>query len=220
MLFISSFLRWIIPISIAIPLTAYWLNNKRYVFDEAELIRVTQKHIGSQTFGQDHRTAFAAVAKELNKRHGGSGIRKVVDGRFRWMWTRFGGFAAASTIIYSSTTEFIAFFGTAVETSGFTTRCLVNITATVVQGSAKIWLEGQTGGKRFIPGESLRLGMAQSSAIQIDSSSWMVVYGRGLPATCLPPIFFEHLLAIDFYSLWKWFEQITVSLFSSFVYPL
>ena len=92
MFFFSSGVRWILPIAVAVGLASVWIRNKSYAFNEAELIRVTQKHIGSQTFGQDHRTAFAAVAKELLKRHPNAGIRRVEEGRFRWMWTRFGGF--------------------------------------------------------------------------------------------------------------------------------
>ena len=68
-----------------------WLQNKSYSFDETEIIRISQKHIGSQTFGQDHRTSFAAIAKELKKRHPKSGIIDVSDGQFQWIWTRVGG---------------------------------------------------------------------------------------------------------------------------------
>jgi len=199
---------------------AVWLQNKSYSFDETEIIRISQKHIGSQTFGQDHRTSFAAIAKELKKRHPKSGIIDVSDGQFQWIWTRVGGLVGASTILYSSSIEFVAFFGTSVDTTGMTPRCLANISATVVQGSIKVWSEGQTGGKRFIPGETARLSMGECSAIEIDSSSWMVVHGRGLPVTCLPPVFINFLLSLDIWSLVKWLRQISKALFSCFVYCL
>jgi len=216
----SSWFKLALPLAVAFALLAVWVQNKRYVFDETELIRVTQKHIGSQTFGQDHRTAFAAIAKELKRRHPASGVLNIPDGKFQWMWTRIGGLVGASTIMYSSFTEFIAFFGTSVETSGFTPRCFANITATVVQGSVKVWTEGQTGGKRYIPAETLRLSTGESSALQIDSSSWMVLHGRGLLFSCLPPLLLQHLLAFDFHSILRLVKQITMALFSSSVFPL
>lgn len=206
--------------AIGLAVTGVWIQNKRYSFDETELIRITQKHIGSQTFGQDHRSSFTAIAKELRKRHASSGIIDVSDGKFQWMWTKVGGLVGASTILYSSSTEFVAFFGTSVDTTGITPRCLANISATLVQGSIKVWSEGQTGGKRFIPGETARLLMGESSAIEIDSSSWMVVHGRGLPVSCLPPMLLDFILSFDIWSLMKWFRQISLTLFSSFVYPL
>jgi len=203
--------------SAAFALSSIWIHFKRYAFDEAELIRLTQKHIGSQTFGQNHRTAFGAFAKELRHRHPNVGVLEVVDDQFPWVWTKFGGLVGASTILYSSLTEFVAFYGTSVDTSGLSARCFLNVTATIVQGSVKVWSEGETGGKRLIPGESVRLFPGHSSAISIDSSSWMVVYGRGFPATCLPPIILQHILSFDFWSTIKLMQQIGFSLIRSCV---
>jgi len=205
-------------LAVTLAAAGVWIKNKRYSFEESELIRISQKHIGSQTFGQDHRSSFAAIAKELRQRNANRGIINVSDGQFQWLWTKFGGLVGALTILYSSTSEFVAFFGTSVDTSGITLRCLANLTATVVQGSIKVWPEGQTGGKRFIPGESARFFFGESSAVEIDSSSWMVVYGRGIPLSCLPPMAFDFLLALDFWTLIKWTKQIFCALFRSFFY--
>jgi len=206
--------------AVVLAVISVWIKNKRYSFDESELIRLTQKHIGSQTFGQDHRSSFAAIAKELRKKYPERGIIGVPDGKFQWLWARFGGVVGASTVLYSSATEFVSFFGTSVDTTGITPRCLANISATVVQGSIKVWSEGQTGGKRFIPGETARLLIGESSAIEIDSSSWMVVHGQGLPITCLPPVYLNFLFTLDIWSLMKWTRQILMALFRSFIYPL
>ena len=99
MLFFPSFLRYVLPIAVAIGLTSYWLQNKRYAFEESELIRVTQKHIGSQTFGQDHRTAFDAIVQELRKRHERVGVRQLGEGGFPWMWTRVGGMGKMGVVV-------------------------------------------------------------------------------------------------------------------------
>jgi len=185
-----------------------WIGNKSFFFDESEIIRLTQKHIGSQTFGQDHRTSFGAILKELRRNHGGAKSPIINDGRLEWIWTRFGGLVGSSMVLHSSLTEFVAFYGTAVETSGLTGRCFLNLTATIVQGSVKQWVEGQTTGKRYIPGESVRLPPGQASALQIDSSSWMVVYGRGLPLTCLPVLVLDSLLpSLDLFSVFHLFKQ-------------
>jgi len=198
---------------IACAIGLMWVSKKSYEFSGADLIRLTQKNVGSQTFGQDHRSAFAAIQKELFLKHA------VVDydNQFPWTWLRYGGVVGTTVIIYSSITEFLAFYGTAVETTGLSPRCLTNFTATLVQGSVKVWNEGETSGKRFIPGETFSLPPLTSSAIAMDSSTWMLVHGRGVPVTCLPSILTQALIAFDIPSLFKLTKQVYLGFIYSYL---
>ena len=92
-------------LAVTLAAAGVWIKNKRYSFEESELIRISQKHIGSQTFGQDHRSSFAAIAKELRQRHANRGIINVSDGHFQWLWTKFGGLGSFYPTLKSNLLE-------------------------------------------------------------------------------------------------------------------
>lgn len=65
--------------------------------------------------GQDHDVVFALVEERL-RHHYGSHI--LPPDWMEWIFVNAGGWMGAMRVLHASTTEYVLFFGTAIDTSG------------------------------------------------------------------------------------------------------
>ena len=63
----------------------------------------------------DHDVVFAAVEKELRRRYPS---HILPPSQMEWIFVNCGGWMGAMKVLHASTTEYVLFFGTAIDTSG------------------------------------------------------------------------------------------------------
>lgn len=112
-----------------------WIKQKSYLFTAEELADITNQAlkgvkimINSCTFavsltslyyaekkGQDHDVVFALVEERLRNRYGNHILSPSM---MEWIFVNAGGWMGAMRVLHASTSEYILFFGTAIDTSG------------------------------------------------------------------------------------------------------
>ena len=66
-------------------------------------------------FLADHDVVFAAVEKELRWRYPS---HIIPQSQMEWIFMNCGGWMGAMKVLHASTSEYVLFFGTAIDTSG------------------------------------------------------------------------------------------------------
>ncbi|XP_060074119.1 sigma non-opioid intracellular receptor 1-like [Ylistrum balloti] len=176
--FIYSVAKWIIFIVFLIYCVNFWLRTKSYLTDDAEIAAIATKYAHT---GQGVEFAYNKIKTELRKRFPGHILSEEDE---QWMFMNAGGWMGSMCILHASLTEYILFFGTAVDTSGNSGRYWANISDTIITGSFRQWKEGHLSSKVFSPGETVFHAWGEVTAVQWKAGTWMVEYGRGfIPST-------------------------------------
>ncbi|KAH9495088.1 Sigma non-opioid intracellular receptor 1 [Bulinus truncatus] len=171
----------------------YWLNNKSYVFDEETVAAISRKHV-ENAVGQDKNISYA-YRKILNDFRTKFSGHILPDENMQWIFMNAGGWMGSMCLLHASLTEYVLFFGTAVDTSGHSGRYWANISDTILTGTFYQWPEGALHTITYKPGDTVFHGMGEATAVSWAADTWMVEYGRGfIPST----LFFA--LADSFFS--------------------
>ncbi|WAR14619.1 SGMR1-like protein [Mya arenaria] len=156
----------------------YWMQKKSYVFSADIVEEITLNH-----FGKNITVAYDDIYDEFLERFPGHVL--PVEHR-KWIFMNAGGWMGAIHILHASLTEYLLFFGTAVNTSGNSGRYWANISDTILTGSFRQWQEGALGSTIFLPGQTVYHYEWEAAAVEWTAGTWMVEYGRG----CIPSTLF------------------------------
>ncbi|XP_071805308.1 sigma non-opioid intracellular receptor 1-like [Asterias amurensis] len=167
-----------IVIGLSIVVIHHWLNNKTYLLDDKIVAQIAEKYVGLP-----HEEAFDRVYSDLMKMFPGH-ILPPED--TEWMFVCAGGWKGAMRMIHASVTEYVTFFGTAVDTVGHSGRYWANISDTVMTGTFRQWTEGTTQSQVFIPGDTILHAWGDVTMVQWSQGTWMVEYGRGFIPSTMP----------------------------------
>jgi hypothetical protein len=148
-----------------------------YVFDADSL-----QEIANTGAGLPVGERWGAIHKELLRRYPGKIAPEV-----RWVFNSAGNVVCQIAIVYASTTEYVAFFGTPIGANGFSGRYgHADVWDLMVEGRMLTYTPGQFEPTEYGPGDSAYLAKGKSKAMSYLGSTWMIDYGRGLPVTMMP----------------------------------
>jgi hypothetical protein len=167
-----------------------------YVFDAEGL-----QEIANMGAGLPMGERWEAIHRELLRRYPGKIAPEV-----RWAFNSAGNVICQIAIVYASPTEYVAFFGTPIGATGFSGRYgHADVWDLMVEGRMLTYTPGQFEPTEHGPGDSAYLKQGTSKGVAYVGGTWMIDYGRGLPATMMPfgiiaPAVFNTL---DGESAWK-----------------
>ena len=100
----------------------FWLQEKSYVFDARDVAEITKTVLITQKgsfanwkSGEDHKAIFGEVENQLRKKYGD---HILAPSRTEWLFINAGGWMGSFYLLHASLTEYVLFFGTAIDTSG------------------------------------------------------------------------------------------------------
>lgn len=151
--------------------------TKSYVFSEREIATIAKKHSGGKNLEQ----SFKKVYDELNKKYPG---RFLPYEETQWLFMNAGGWMGSMRILHASLTEYVLFFGSAVDTVGHSGRYWANVSDTLLTGEFRQWEEGKLTVNVHKPGDTVVHVWGEVTAVNFKAGTWMVEYGRGfIPST-------------------------------------
>lgn len=99
----------------------FWLREKSYVFNANDVAAITKSVLSTQqgfpTWKNegDHKAIFEKVEKQLRQKYGD---HILAPSRTEWLFINAGGWMGSFYLLHASLTEYVLFFGTAIDTSG------------------------------------------------------------------------------------------------------
>ncbi|XP_071499861.1 sigma non-opioid intracellular receptor 1-like [Diadema antillarum] len=187
---------WLAVLAVAVYGIHLWLVRKSYLFDDQTIARIAEKYVGLP-----HQDAFDKVGEVLRSRYPGHILPKE---REEWIFVNAGGWMGAMCLLHASLTEYILFFGTAVDTGGHSGRYWANVSDTIMTGSFRQWKEGTTESQMYGPGDTLLHAWGEATSVQWTAGTWMVEYGRGFIPSTVPFAVSDTIFSTqDFYTLYR-----------------
>jgi len=176
------FVKWSIIIAIFVGLIHVWVCSKSYVFTDEAVATIAKKYMDAGKTGKfDLNKSFLKIHNELMKKYPG---HILPEKDLQWIFMNAGGWMGSMCLLHASLTEYVLFFGTAVETSGHSGRYWANITDTLLTGEFHQWQEGEFSVHVYKPGDTVPHVWGEVTAVNFKSGTWMVEYGRGfIPST-------------------------------------
>ncbi|KAL5013748.1 hypothetical protein ScPMuIL_008018 [Solemya velum] len=175
-MFLVSFVKLVLIISVIVFCIHYWLKRKSYLFDGDVIARIARKYVG-----KDPEYSFDRIKKDLRKAYPGHILQDVDT---QWMFMNAGGWMGSMSILHASVTEYVLFFGTAIDTSGHSGRYWANVSDTILTGTFRQWSEGTLKTVHYNPGDTVVHVWGEVTAVQWSAGTWMVEYGKGfIPST-------------------------------------
>ncbi|RUS79024.1 hypothetical protein EGW08_013235 [Elysia chlorotica] len=158
----------------------YWLNHKSYVFDDRSIAAIARKHVVLSPKA-DIANAYEKVLHDLRSKYKG---HILPNKDLQWVFMNAGGWMGSMCLLHASLTEYLLFFGTAVDTSGHSGRYWANISDTILTGKMFQWKEGTLKSIEFQPGDTVFHEWGEVTGVSWPAGTWMVEYGRGfIPST-------------------------------------
>ncbi|CAI8019928.1 Sigma non-opioid intracellular receptor 1 [Geodia barretti] len=192
-----------------------WMREKSYVFTPEDLASITTDVL-NETPGGGHDEVFGAVEAVLRDRYP---AHILPPSQMEWIFINAGGWMGSFYLLHASLTEYVLFFGTAVDTSGHSGRYWANVSDTVISGEFRQWKEGTTESVVYVRGDTLLHQVGEAAAIQWSSGTWMVEYGRGFIPSTLGFALSETVLCTqDLYLLYRTLRIYTVALLQEMWY--
>ncbi|KAL9987915.1 hypothetical protein ACROYT_G002297 [Oculina patagonica] len=212
-----SIFTYIILIGFAIFGIQHWLKNKSYIFEAEDIAKITKRYVGNDQ-RQSISAKFTKIALELEQKYPG---HILSEGAREWMFMNAGGWMGSMYILHASLTEYVLFFGTAVDTQGHSGRYWANISDTILTGSFRQWKEGSLKSHMFAPGDTVFHDWGEVAAVQWTAGTWMVEYGRGfLPSTLGFAMCDSIFSLLDFVQVFKLIRMYTRALIHETMFQL
>ncbi|CAH3042340.1 unnamed protein product [Porites evermanni] len=173
-----SVLTYVVLVCFAIFGIQYWLKNKSYIFQAKDIEKIARHHVGKD---KSISATFSNIALEIERKYPGHVLPEEVR---EWLFINAGGWMGSMYVLHASLTEYVLFFGTALDTQGHSGRYWANISDTILTGSYRQWSEGRFGSRVYSPGETVYHTWGDVTAMHWTAGTWMVEYGRGfIPST-------------------------------------
>lgn len=148
-----------------------------YIFDGETL-----QEIANTGMGLPIGERWEAIHKELLRRYPGK-----ITPEMHWVFNSAGNVPCQLAIVYASTTEYVAFFGTPVGATGFSGRYgHADVWDLMVDGLMLTYTPGQFEPTEYRAGDPAFLPRGTVKTMSYVGSTWMIDYGRGLPVTMMP----------------------------------
>lgn len=193
---IFSFLAYILVI---VGVGHHWLKQKEYLFSHEVVAEIARKHIPASD--KDLEVSMKSLVAELQTKYPGH-ILPTQD--LRWSFMNSAGWMASICILHASSTEYVALFGTAMETSGHSGRYFLNISDTLLSGKFLRWKEGEFHSENFTAGDTVYHLPGEASGVHWTAGTYMVEYGRGFLMSSLPTAFADAIFSThDFLSMFQ-----------------
>lgn len=176
-----------------------WLARKEYLTSTSEIAEIanTARHC----CGGDPELMMANVTASLSARYPG-----LIDVDSPWIFMRAGGWMGSFKLLYSSLTEYVLLFGTAMDTSGHSGRYYADISDTLLSGRFVQWIEGQVHPVVHGPGATVLHPKFAATGVHWKEGTWMVEHATGLIPTTMGFAFSDGIFSSqDFWSLGKAF---------------
>jgi len=152
------------------------------VFNQESVADIAAKY-AVKTNGNkvDMQEVFDKVYRDLKTKYPG---HILPQSDLQWVFMNGGGWMGSMCILHASLTEYVLFFGSAMDTGGHSGRYWANITDTLLSGEFHQWLEGELKVHIHKPGETVLHTWGEATAVNFKAGTWMVEYGRGfIPST-------------------------------------
>jgi len=142
-----------------------------YIFDPDAL-----HAIALHAVGKPPDEMIRTVADGLERAYPGH-----VDTRQPFILSLFGGTTGMIKVLHASVTEYVLIYGSAVGTTGFSGRYLMEIHDSVLCGEMSTFLDNRPLERElFRPGDHAVLPRGRAKGWSIGPETWMLEYGRGL----------------------------------------
>ncbi|XP_041374516.1 sigma non-opioid intracellular receptor 1-like [Gigantopelta aegis] len=171
-----TIVKWILFITFSIFCIKYWLERKTYLFCAEGVASIANRYVG-----EDPTVSFEQIHKEFLFKYPGH----ILDPKdIQWIFMNAGGWMGAMYLLHASLSEYVLFFGTAVDTTGHSGRYCANISDTILTGSFRQWREGSLKSHMYGPGDTVFHEWGEVTSVSWSRGTWMVEYGRGfIPST-------------------------------------
>ncbi|KAK7501892.1 hypothetical protein BaRGS_00006978 [Batillaria attramentaria] len=157
----------------------YWLLKKSYLFSEEDVAAIARKYVVESN--KEIPGAYSKVLEEFRRKYPG---HILPDQDIQWIFMNAGGWMGAMCLLHASLTEYVLFFGTAVDTTGHSGRYWANISDTILIGTFHQWKEGALERITYGPGDTVFHAWGEATSVSWKAETWMVEYGRGfIPST-------------------------------------
>lgn len=148
-----------------------------YIFDPDELQAIA--NLGA---GLPIGKRWELIHQELRRRYPGK-----IAPELHWTFNSAGNVICQIAIVYGSPVEYVAFFGTPIGATGFSGRYgYADVWDLMVEGRMLTYVDGQFEPVVYEAGDPAYLKRGTSKGMAYAENTWMIDYGRGLPATMLP----------------------------------
>jgi C-8 sterol isomerase len=149
--------------------------------------------------GLPHDAMVRSVVDELATTYSGH-IETTQD----WIMSVVGGATGIMTVLHCSLSEYVIIFGTPVGTEGFSARYRIDIYDFMLSGEMWTYTE-ECCRERTIsrPGDCALLQRGRVKGFRLAEGTWMLEYGRGPIATCLPTAITGAIASLDGKTIWK-----------------
>jgi C-8 sterol isomerase len=171
--------------------------DQTYEFSPEELQQIAQLGVGLPV-GE----AWNVIHTALMARHPGK-----IAATPRWTFNSAGAAFCQIAIVYASTKEYVAFFGTPIGADGFSGRYDADVWDLMVDGNMWTYEPGQFEPTIYKAGDMAYLPQGSGKGVQYVDHSWMIDYGRGniismFPFGIIAPTLF---ITLDYQSAWQEF---------------
>jgi len=161
-----------------------WMAYKNFVFSESAVAAIAKQHIipkDKPVTASVITLAFQSIHADLEAKYPGHILPKS---ELQWLFMNAGGWMGSMCLLHASLTEYVLFFGSAIDTAGHSGRYWANISDTVLSGEFEQWEEGKLTSRIHKPGTTVTHVWGSVTAVHFKSGTWMVEYGRGfIPST-------------------------------------
>ncbi|MGZ3319334.1 MAG: ERG2 family protein, partial [Isosphaeraceae bacterium] len=170
-------------------------RSRFYIFDPDKLHAIARRAVG---LPHDQMVEF--VIDELAREYPGH-----IETKQEWIFSCAGGAVGVMTILHGSLSEYLAIFGTAIGTGGFSGRYRIGVYDCVLAG--EMWtFTGDRVGTRVIhkAGDQSYLRPDQVKGWRFPEACWLLEYGHGPIPTSLPFALADSVFSMmDGETIWK-----------------
>jgi len=125
-----------------------------------------------------------------------------------WLFNLAGGFKTGLLLLHASLTEYVAIWGSAVDTVGHSGRNWATFDDWIVSGNGTWWAEGALNVTHHVPFEYLHTERFAGRVVQLQANTWMLEYCHGVIPALLPFGLADGLVSsLDPLLVWKSVRQ-------------
>jgi len=178
------------------------LADKKPLFDNKILFDIVKRALVKKNDGSPVLSLtqmFENITKELQQAYPGH----VTDTE-PWIFNCAGGFKSGTKILHISITEYVIFWGTAVQTHGMSGRHFGDFHDFMMTGQFTRWKEGTYETKKFGPGEYIVHERWKGSVVALEEGTWMLEHFVGFLPWSLPFGLSDSLISnLDFLTVFR-----------------
>ena len=125
-----------------------------------------------------------------------------------WLFNLAGGFKTGLLLLHASLTEYVAIWGSAVDTVGHSGRNWATFDDWIVAGNGSWWAEGSLNVTHHGPWSHLYTERWAGRVVQLRAGTWMLEYCKGVIPALLPFGLADGLVSsLDPLLVWKSMQQ-------------